>query len=329
MNKNRYSFLAISTRVRLARNLADFPFYGPLSSGNGCITDLVVRTLKPLGDFNLIRMNELESAQAGYLKEKYIVSPFLASNRDTGAVIISYDETFSVMINEEDHLREQCVLGGFCLEEAYDNLRYLDKKLSERMRFARDADFGYITACLSNLGTGMRASVMLFLPALTDANKMPELIAEMKDLGLTVRGAFGEGSRPEGCLYQVSNEVTLGYSEQEIIKMVSFAARKLCELEVSARTTAISENPLKTEDACRRAYGILTNCKLLGYDEFAELFVKVALGAYYGFFDISEDRLNKLFVNMRADILAYIEQLAEDEDIDRVRAEIVRSMLTN
>jgi len=323
---NRYEFCAVSSRVRLARNLVDFPF-GVQNAGNAPIVDVVTRTLKPLGDFNLIKINELHGAQAEYLKEKYIVSPLLSKNVATGAVLVSQDETVSVMINEEDHLRLQCVLEGLCVDTAYDNLRFLDRKLSERMMFAYDEDFGYVTACMTNLGTGMRASVMLFLPALTEAGRMDALISEMKDLGLTVRGAFGEGSRPEGCFYQVSNEVTLGYSEEEILKMVSFSAKKLCDLELGERNYALSVAPLKTEDACRRAYGILTNCKILSYSEFAELFTQVGLGAYYGYYPVSMATLNKLFINTRPAILTYLEGVECAEERDALRAEIVSSLL--
>jgi protein arginine kinase len=191
------------------------------------------------------------------------------------------------------------------------------------MSFAYDDGFGFITACMTNLGTGMRASVMLILPALTASGQISALIAEMKSLGLTVRGAYGEGSEAEGCFYQVSNEVTLGYSEAEILKMVSFAARKLCELELIRRREDIEANPILIEDACRRAYGILTNCKILGYAEFAALFPKVGLGAYYGFFDLNMVSLSKLFINMRPAILAYVEDKESEAERDILRAEIV------
>lgn len=324
--RDGYSYCAVSSRVRLARNLIDFPF-GPQNACNAAIVDLVTRTLRPLGDFNLIRMSELEGAQAGYLKEKYIVSPLLSRNAATGAVVVSEDEAISVMINEEDHLRLQCVLEGLCPDAAYDNLVYLDRKLSERMSFACDRDFGFITACMTNIGTGMRASVMLFLPSLTECGRMPELISEMKGLGLTVRGAFGEGSRPEGCFYQVSNEVTLGYSEQEILRMVSFAARKLCDMELAQRNEVLAASPLAEEDACRRAFGILTNCRLLGYNEFAELFTKVGLGSYYGFFDIDMISLNKLFINMRSAILSFHSGCEDEEQLMRLRAQTVGDYL--
>ncbi len=324
---NKFDYCALTSRVRLARNLAAYPFKGGATAGNGVIIEQVARTLKPLGEFNLIRMSELEGAQAEYLKDKYIVSPYLSQNLQTGAVIISEDETFSVMINEEDHLREQCVCSGFNIAQAYDNLRYLDRKLSERMEFARDEEFGYITACMTNLGTGMRASVMLFLPALTESGGIAPLIKEMKSLGLTVRGATGEGSKPVGCMYQVSNEVTLGYSEEEILKMVTFATRRLCELEYAERERIHSNDPIGIEDDCFRAYGILTNCRKIGYEEFAQHFIKVALGAFYGFYDIDFATLGNLFVNMRPAILTYMEGAYSTLERDVVRARIVSSQL--
>ncbi|MBQ9482038.1 MAG: ATP--guanido phosphotransferase [Clostridia bacterium] len=328
IERDKYAYCAVSSRVRLARNLADFPFCGkPAREMNGEIITLVTRTLKPLGDFYLQLMSELDGAHAAYLKEKYVISPFLESNRINGAVIKNEDESISVMINEEDHLRLQCVTAGISLGEAYDNLSYISRKLSERMTFATDPEYGYITACMSNMGTGMRASVMLFLPALTDAGRMAALAEEMRELGLTVRGVFGEGSRPEGCLYQVSNEVTLGYSEKEIITMVGFAARKLCDMELSERNAAERDNPLAVEDECRRAYGILTNCRLLPFDEFADLFVKVSLGSYYGYYDVDPSFMNNLFVNMRSGILAYIENADTEEKRSEARARIVSNAL--
>lgn len=320
--------VAVSTRVRLARNLSDYPFSGPLAAGNGEIIEDVIRILKPLGEFNLIRMSELGEGEAECLKEKYIISPLLAENRQTGAVIKSDDERFSVMINEEDHLREQCMLTGLRLEEAYNNLRYIDKKISERMKIAKDESFGYITACMTNIGTGMRASVMLFLPALTESGRIEPLIAEMKDLGLTIRGAYGEGSSAEGRLYQISNEVTLGYSEEEILKIVGFAARKIAELEASERNVIYRENPRKAEDECRRAFGTLANCRILGYDEFAELYVKVRLGSYYGFYSIDVEELDRLFVSMRPAVLAYEERADTAEKRDNIRADIVSYQLS-
>ena len=324
----KYDYCAVSSRVRLARNLKDFPFCGKAAEEmNGEIVTRVVRTLRPLGEFYLQLMSELDQSYAAYLKEKYVISPVLENNRKTGAVIKNANETVSLMINEEDHIRMQCVTAGISLKEAYGDLAYIDRKLSERMSFAVDPEYGYVTACMTNMGTGMRASVMLFLPALTDTGRIDPLIAEMRGLGLTVRGVFGEGSMPEGRMYQVSNEVTLGYSEQEILTMVGFAARKLCDMELAERNAAEAANPLATEDACRRAYGILTNCKLLSFTEFSELYVKVSLGAYYGYYDVDPALLNNLFVNMRSGVLAYAEGAATEDERMAIRADIVTKAL--
>ena len=328
IERDKYAYCAVSSRVRLARNLSDFPFGGNAAKQmNGEIINRVVHTLRPLGEFYLQPMSGIDDVYAAYLKEKYIISSYLENNRATGAVIVSADEAFSVMINEEDHLREQCVTAGISLEKAYENLSYIDRKLSERMNFAVDPEYGYITACMTNIGTGMRASVMLFLPALTESGRIDALISEMRGLGLTVRGVLGEGSRPEGCLYQVSNEVTLGYSEAEIITMVNFAARKLCDMEINARDAAYEASPVSVEDACMRAYGILTNCRLLPFEEFAGLYVKVSLGAYYGFLNADPALLNNLFVNMRSGVLAYREGADTEQLCNEIRAKTVSGIL--
>ncbi len=320
-----YPDFAVSTRVRLARNLAGYPFYGMDTSGNGEIADMVYRTVKPLGDFCLIKMSELGDERAACLTDKHMISPLLRSNPATGALVMRRDEAVSIMVNEEDHLRIQCVLGGFCLGEVYDNLAYLDKKLSERMNFAVDEDYGYVTSCLTNIGTGMRASVMLFLPALTKAGRMGKIINELSGYGLTVRGAYGEGTSAEGMLYQVSNEVTLRYTERQILGMVEFATRKLSYLERQAREELISSDPVGTEDSCRRAYGILTNCKKLGYDEFSELYVRMRLGAYYGFFETDVGMMDSLLTNLRPAVINYIEGGDVPEDI--LRAETVKAVI--
>ncbi len=328
LNAEQYGFCAVSSRVRLARNLADYPFFGPQANRlNGEIVEKVYRTLKPLDTFSVVYMNDLPDLQAGYLREKYFISPLLAENRVNGALIINKDETFSCMVNEEDHLREQCFTEGLNLFKAYEIIAVKDKILSDRMNFARDKDFGYITTCMSNVGTGMRASVMLFLPALHATGKMNEVIAEMKQKGFTVRGVFGEGSRGEGYMYQISNEVTFGFTENEILKTVSYAACKICDLELDERHKIFDFDPLRTEDECMRAYGVLANCKLLDYGEFASLWVKLALGAYYGFYNLKPNLLYRLFINMRPAIISYHEGVFTSRDRDIHRAKLVSETL--
>lgn len=327
-NAEKYAFCGVSSRVRLARNLSDFPFpFRACGSGNASIIDLVARTLRPLGKFTVIKMSELDGLQSEYLKDKYVISPLLAENRQTGGVIVNDDESLSVMINEEDHLRIQCVTGGFDLETAYENLVFVSNKLAERMKFAYDSDFRYVTSCMSNLGTGMRASVMLMLPCLTRSGKIKKIISEMKSLGLAVRGAFGEGSEAEGCLYQISNEVTLAYDEAEIIGMVNFCAGRICEVELEERNAAAREHPLETEDECIRAYAILKSCRLLSYAEFLKLYPSVALGGYYGYYDVDPGVLESLLVNMRPSVLEYIKSPENKQKRDEIRAMTVRNAL--
>ena len=327
-NPYKYAFCAVSSRVRLARNLADFPFSSKAGGGaNEPIIELVARTLRPLGQFTLIKMSELDALQAEYLKEKYVISPLLMQNRISGGVIVNEDETLSVMINEEDHLRIQCVAGGFDLFGAYENLVFVSNKLAERMKFAFDSDYRYVTACLTNLGTGMRASVMLLLPALTRSGKIKKYISEMKALGLVVRGAFGEGSEPEGCLYQISNEVTLAYDEEEILGMVDFCASKICEAEIAERNERFRNNPLEVEDECMRAYAILKSARLISYEEFLRLYVSASLGGYYGFYNVDVGLLNSLLVNMRPAVLEYVKTPENKQKRDELRAQTLRGVL--
>ena len=193
------------------------------------------------------------------------------------------------MINEEDHLREQCIVKGFDLPLAYDTMNGIDNRIGKSMKFAFDEQFGFLTACPTNLGTGLRASVMLFLPAFTVNGIMPRVIRSISRLGLTVRGVYGEGSDAEGYMYQISNEVTLGVTEEEILTQVKEAVLKICELEEAERRNLIQgSSALEIQDECLRAYGILTNCAKISTREFVSLTAKVKLGACLGYINIDD-----------------------------------------
>ncbi len=193
------------------------------------------------------------------------------------------------MINEEDHLREQCIVKGLDLRFAYETMSEIDSRIAGSMKFAYDEQFGFLTACPTNLGTGLRASVMQFLPALTINGVMPKLIRSISRLGLTVRGVYGEGSDAEGYKYQISNEVTLGVTEEEILNQVEEVVKKVCELEAAERRTLLNgPNAIEVQDECLRAYGILTNCAKISAREFIKLTAKVKLGACLGFIDIPD-----------------------------------------
>ena len=281
----------ISTRVRLARNLEGYPFPSQLKKKKQAkeIIRLVSSGFSRLDEFKLYYMDAVDDENAVCLMENHLISPMLIKNKRFSAALINTQENVSIMINEEDHLREQCIVKGFDLPLAYDTMNGIDNRIGKSMKFAFDEQFGFLTACPTNLGTGLRASVMLFLPALTVNGVMPRVIRSISRLGLTVRGVYGEGSDAEGYMYQISNEVTLGVTEEEILTQVKEAVLKICELEEAERRNLIQgSSALEIQDECLRAYGILTNCAKISTREFVSLTAKVKLGACLGYINIDD-----------------------------------------
>lgn len=289
----------VSTRIRLARNLEGYPFPSHLegekqakeiirlvSSG---FSRLATSGTTKLDDFKLYYMDSISDEQSVCLMENHLISPGLINNKRYSAALINSQENVSVMINEEDHLREQCIVRGLNLNLAYETMSEIDSLIAGFMKFAYDEQFGFLTACPTNLGTGLRASVMLFLPALTVNGIMPKVIRSISRLGLTARGVYGEGSDAEGYMYQISNEVTLGVTEEEILAQVEEAVLKVCELEEAERRHLLSgPSALEVKDECLRAFGILTNCAKISAREFVSLSSKVKLGACLGYINIPD-----------------------------------------
>lgn len=295
--------IVVSTRVRLARNLEGYPFPSHLKDEKQAkeIIRLVSSGLSKLDEFRLQYMDEISDEQAVCLMENHLISPKLIKNKRYSAALINREESVSIMINEEDHLREQSIVKGLDLKLAYETMSEIDSHVAKSMKFAFDEQLGYLTACPTNLGTGLRASVMQFLPALTMNGLMPKLIRSINRLGLTVRGLYGEGSDAEGFLYQISNEVTLGVTEEEILRQVGEVVKKVCALEEAERHNLLkSDRALDIQDECQRAYGILTNCAKVSTNEFVKLISKVKLGACLGFIKLSDiSEIDSLMVKLR------------------------------
>ena len=281
----------VSTRVRLARNLEGYPFPSHLKGEKQAkeIIRLVSSALSRLDEFRLVYMDSISGEEAVCLMENHLISPNLINNKRYSAALINREENVSVMINEEDHLREQCIVKGLDLRLAYDTMSEIDNRIAGSMKFAFDEQLGFLTACPTNLGTGLRASVMLFLPALTINGFIPKVIRSISRLGLTVRGVYGEGSEADGYKYQISNEVTLGVSEEEILASVEEVVDKVCELEqTERRNLKQGKDALDIQDECLRAYGVVTNCAKISTREFVNLTAKVKLGACLGYINIPD-----------------------------------------
>lgn len=331
----------ISTRVRLARNVEGYPFPSRLkdikqareiirlvSSG---LSRLVAREgVEGAEDFKLYYMNNISEAEALSLKENHLISPNLIHNKKYSAALINREENVSIMINEEDHLREQCIVDGLDLHLAYDTISEIDSKIADIMKFAYDEQLGFLTACPTNLGTGLRASVMFFLPAITINGVMPKVIRSVSRLGLTVRGMYGEGSEAEGYNYQISNEVTLGITEEEILKRVEEVAKKVCDIELVERNNLKNGfNSLEIKDQCLRSYGILTNCAKLTTDELIKYAALVKLGACLDLIKLDDiSCIDKLMIKMRpSNITAAAGMNLSPSDRDIYRASFTQKYL--
>ena len=324
-----YKGTIIMSRVRLARNLKGYPFKITNPTVAKDIVKKVNRALVKSDTFNLYFMSNMSDLKLEAMKERHLISQNLIENRFSGAALINQDESLSVMVHEEDIIREQCFMKGLCLSEAYKRISAIDDAISKNLDLAFDHKLGYLTACPTNLGTGLRASVMLFLPALTEGGKINALAQELSQLGLTIRGIYGEGTKAEGFTYQVSNEVTLGVSEYEILRSVEEAVIRICKAEREEKDRLYSRKQLKTMDKARKAFGILTNSVLLGYEEFLSLVAQVKLGAMLGMINISDiSQIDDLIVMVRPAVLCeqYQRKLSAI-DRDLFRAEIVSNKL--
>jgi protein arginine kinase len=322
--QNLTSGTVASSRIRLARNLNGYPFPSRLKDEKQAkeIIRSVSSAINKVDEFRLYYMDGASEEECLNLVENHLISPVLLQRRHYSAVLINESRNISIMINEEDHLREQCIENGFSLREAYQTMSEKDALMARSIKFAYDEQLGYLTACPTNLGTGLRASVMLFLPALTMNDVMPRVIQAANRLGLTVRGAYGEGTSAEGYMYQVSNEVTLGVDEEQILSQVEEVVLRISEMEQSERLKLKRGAPaLAIKDKCLRSLGIITNCALMPSEEFEKLCSNVKLGACLGYIPIADiSEIDNLMVKMKPsnlNILAGRQLTAAERDAYR------------
>lgn len=329
-----YSGAIVTSRVRLARNLKNYRFFSTLTD-KSVAREIINRTYSALlryGKFTLYEVGSLEPMLLEELKERYLISESLKRNTFSGAVAVHDAGNISVMINEEDHIREQYILQSGDLLLAYKNLAILDRWLNTYLNFSKSQKLGYITACPTNLGTGLRASVMMFLPALTKMNYISDLYERARVRGLTVRGAFGEGSTGQSCLYQVSNEVTLGRIEVSIIKDVQSFVTETAESECETQRIMYEDDKIPTEDFIFRSLGILANCRLLSYEEFSKHLANVKLGAMLDLIKVKDIKaLDDLLVTARPATLSRLLKTGENDpaflNMDENRASYVRNCI--
>ena len=314
---------AISTRIRFARNISGVKFLSAMKPEEKRELLLKIKdTAKTLGEFDFIDMSALSDIRAGELVEKHLISPEFAENRENCGVLLGRDGITSIMINEEDHLRIQVIMPGYCLKEAFEKAKELDEKLNEALTFAYSNDLGYLTHCPSNLGTAMRASVMVHLPALTEAGTIGKVPSMLSQYGLTVRGLYGEGSRSGGSIYQISNQISLGISEEEIIERIETVLGKITEAEKTLAAKLFEGE--KTEDRVFRALGILKYARSISSSEAIKLLSDVRFGVEAGKIDIDLSTIDTLSYEIQP---CSTELSADGKNRDTVRAEKIRTTL--
>jgi len=329
--------IVISTRIRLARNLGEHPF--PLIADD-IQSDAIVDKVRSVvcdpafmeaagGRFDYLTLHSTPNVDLLALMEKYIISNTLVEHAKRAAVAVRDDEAVSIMINEEDHLRLQVLMPGLQIGNTWELANRIDDLLEQQLNYAFDERYGYLTACPSNVGTGIRASVMLHLPALVVTQQIHRVLAALGQVGLVVRGVHGEGTEAVGNLFQLSNQITLGQSEVEIVQSLQSVAEKIIEHEEAARNFLLNENREVTEDRVARSLGILAYARRLDNKETMQRLSDVRLGIDLGIIKgVNKNILKELMVMTQPGFLQkfYGAQLAPGER-DWRRAAFVRERL--
>lgn len=328
------SDIVISSRVRLARNLTDFPFIARTTESDREQIEQILHaridalraagklpSAKPEGELHYVDVGGLEEVDRQFLVERQLISREHADADGARAVVIDGGERFSVMINEEDHLRIQVMHSGLDLEAAWREINEIDDLLEEQVTYAWNDRLGYLTACPTNVGTGIRVSVMLHLPALVITRQIDKVFRSLQKINLAVRGLYGEGSQAMGDFYQISNQVTLGMTEEELLAKVADVVPVLLEYERQARDFLIRESQETLHDRVSRAFGILRTAQTISSEETLHLLSSVRMGVNLGLIgDVEIPTVNKLFVHTQP---AHLQKLAgmeldqSDRNIER------------
>ncbi|MBE6538948.1 MAG: ATP--guanido phosphotransferase [Ruminococcaceae bacterium] len=320
----------LSSRIRFARNLSAYPFGNKLKENEAReIISAVSASLDGKG-FRKIDFDDISPTEAASYVEKHFVSREFAAKKTPHSLLINENSGTAIMICEEDHIRLQSILPGLALEEAFKIACEYDDILDSVLDIAYNEDLGYLTHCPTNLGTGMRASVMMFLPALTMANRISSLASELSKIGLTMRGMYGEGSESRGCLYQISNQITLGITEEDTLKKLGDVISQINEQERKLRSSIKGENLERLRDKVLRSEGILKYAHMLSSAEFIEHFSTIRLGIALGIVtDISYAVLGDLLITTLPAVLTLSsgDKPKNDAERDRARAKLVKNAL--
>ncbi|WP_312701034.1 protein arginine kinase [Sedimentibacter sp.] len=282
--------IVVTSRIRLARNLKNYKFPVKITSEEAeKVVQEVDNAIKRINlNYELTYMKDLNSTEKSALVENHLISPALAE-KERAAFLLSQDKKVSIMLNEEDHIRIQTLSPGLSLKECWDLSNKIDDVIEESVDYAFDTELGYVTSCPTNIGTGMRASVMVHLPALSITNQIEKLLYGVSQLGVAVRGVYGEGTKSIGHLYQISNQGTLGAGEETLIEKITQIVNQIIEKEVRLREHLKKNNYDEIEDEVYRAYGLMTNARRMTAEESMKLLSILKLGKEMDIIELSRD----------------------------------------
>ncbi len=325
------SDIVISTRVRLARNIADFPFLSRATPAQRKeLEELLGREIKDILPKGIYY--PLESAlplDLQFLVERHLISKDLANSTGARGVAFAERESVSVMVNEEDHIRMQVLKSGLQIPGAFEQINKLDDLLEKRVDFAFSAQLGYLTVCPTNVGTGLRVSVMMHLPALVITKQIEKVFYAVSKINLAVRGLYGEGTQASGNFFQISNQITLGKSEEQVLNNLESAIPQIIRYERSAREALLGQSKVKLEDKVWRAHGLLRSARLITSDEVMDRLSDLRLGVNMGIVkDPSIKTINEIFIQTQP---AHLQKMEGKEltslQRDAARAEFIRGKL--
>ena len=325
--------IIMSSRIRLARNIDSLPF--PSRARKKELQDILtmaetaMHEIPYFKDSIFLHINELDNVDKQFLVERHLMSQEHSSNPEGKGLVVSKEEVLSVMINEEDHLRIQVMQSGFNLDETWKIATTIDDSLSEKLNFGYSVQWGYLTACPTNTGTAMRGSVMLHLPALVMTKQINKVLAAISKLSFASRGFYGEGTQASGNFYQISNQVALGQSEEDVLQNINGLIRQVIEQEEQARQALLLQNRTMLEDKIFRSYGLLSHSFVMSSQETVELLSMVRLGVDLGIItNVDRKAINDLFIMIQPAHLQKIEgKKLSAAERDKKRASLIRQKI--
>lgn len=332
LQSGKESDVVVSSRIRLARNIIEYPFETRCSKKeNEEIVNKIKEVLPSIGyGLKILKLKDMDDITKMSLVEKRLVSPdFVMNKNDIGAIAINEEENICIMINEEDHLRLQVFAPGFEIEELLKLMVEIDTKFGKALNYAYNDKYGYLTACPTNVGTGMRVSVMVHLPALTITKNINKVFYTINNFGVNIVGAYGENSKELGDIFQISNKRTLGVTEKEIIENIKVVTEKLIEQERKARKF-LAKDTIDLEDTIYRSYGVLNNCRKISLEEAQKLISNVKMGTDLGVLpELNDSKVQKLILYTKpANMQKYLGEQYETLERDIKRAEVIKKIMS-